>query len=89
MAEVYHALPPSAREVLLLGLQEHFDTLSFPTEWTEISATLTPRCVGPQGLKNYRPFGIAQCHTQAYRLRLDVEFASRATLAIFPGGVLA
>ena len=34
---------------------EHFDTLSFPREWTEISATLIPKCVGPRGPKDYRP----------------------------------
>ena len=43
VAEVYHALRPSAREVLLTGLQEHCDTLSFPTEWTVLI------------LKDYRP----------------------------------
>ena len=55
VAEVYHALPPSARGVLLLGLQDNFDTLSFPTEWTDISATIIPKCAGPQSLKDYRP----------------------------------
>ena len=55
VAEVYHALLPAASEVLLTGLQQHFDTLSFPTEWTEISATVIPNCVSPQGLKDNRP----------------------------------
>ena len=54
IAEVYHALPPSARDVLRNGLQGMLDTLSFPKEWTEISAVLIPKCVGPQGLKDYR-----------------------------------
>ena len=55
IAEVYHALPPSARDVLRNGLQGMVDTLSFPTEWTEISAVLVPKCVGPQCPKDYRP----------------------------------
>ena len=42
VAEIYHALPPSARDALMLGLHDHFDTLSFPTKWTEISATIVP-----------------------------------------------
>ena len=34
---LHHALPPSAGDVLRLGFQDHFDTLSFPTEWTDLS----------------------------------------------------
>ena len=55
VAEVYRTLPPSAGDVLMLGLQDHFQTLSFLTEWTEITAALFPKCVGPRGLKDYRP----------------------------------
>ena len=88
IAEVYHALPPSARDVLRDGLQGMLDTLSFPTEWTEISAVLIPKCVGPQGLKDYRPLA-SLCAPKTFRLRVDVESASGAPLAVVPGGVPA
>ena len=42
----------------MTGLQEHFDTLSFPTEWTEISATLIPKCFGCRSLKDHRPLAL-------------------------------
>ena len=39
----------------------------------------------PEGLQ---AVGVAQCHTQTLGQRLDDDFASRASLAIFPGGFL-
>ena len=70
-AEVYHALPPSARNELLTGLQELFDTLSFPSEWTEISATLIPQMcwlLEPEGLQ---AAAFTLCHSETSWLCVD------------------
>ena len=91
VAEVYHALPSSAREVLLSGLKENFDTLSFLTEWTEISSTLIPRRVGPQGLKDKRPLAslsaIRKLSGHVWTLSFPRELHWRSFQAAFlPGG---
>ena len=90
VAEVCHALPPSARKVLLTGLQDHFDTLSFPSEWTETSATLIPKCVGPQGLKDCRPLAslsaIRKLLGNVWMLSLPRELPWRSFQAAFLPG---
>ena len=90
VAEVYHALPPSATDVLRNGLQGMLDTLSFPTEWTEISAVLIPKCVGPQGLKDYRPLAslcaIRKLLGYVWMLSLPRELPWRSFQAAFLPG---
>ena len=64
---------------------QDFDTLWFPAEWTEISATLTSKCVGCRSLKDCRRRSV-QFVTLV--LRLDDDFASRASMEVFPGSFL-
>ena len=67
------------------------DTLSFPTEWTEISAVLIPKCVGPQGLKDYRPLAslcaIRKLLGYVWMLSLPRELPWRSFQAAFLPGV--